>query len=139
MTANRFSTAVLFVFIIAISLSSARAQSIEFCWDVVDHYTNREYTAKVPLYDTKIQETGIKKLERDNEEIPRGAELVVMKVRCGKSATKFKLRALEHGGGKTKVEIHFKFRPGETSLESDLETFEKMVGYVFELPEDESE
>src|SRR5687767_10436198 len=87
-----------------VSTSSA-AQAVEpFCRDVLNELKPKTFIAKEPLYSTKVAADGIVDLERDKQEIRKGAKLKVVDIECEKS--KLELTAKPLVGGE-KVEIAF--------------------------------
>ena len=89
------------------------------------------FIAKKPLYDTKIAQDGIFKLERDKQEIPQGARFRVKDVECKKSQIKMTLRQ-EAPVKLSGVEIHFFFNIGQRAMPNGVEEFKKMTEFVFE-------
>ena len=105
------------------------------CPDLAAKLEGRTFVAKKPLYDTKIAQEGIVKLERDKEEIPEGASFTVLDVDC--SGKKVELTLRQNLSYKTdKVEVKFFFTAAQRALPNADEIFEKMMGYVFEDPEE---
>ena len=72
------------------------------------------------------------KLERDKEEIRKGAKLKVVDIECEESKLELTLKPVV--GGK-KVEIVFFLSIFERRDEGAKALFEKMLGYVFEKDE----
>jgi len=89
------------------------------------------FIAKKPLYDTKIAQDGIFKLERDKEEIPQGARFRVKDVECKKNQIKMTLRQ-EAPVKLSGVEIHFFFNIGQWAMPNSIVEFKKMTEFVFE-------
>jgi hypothetical protein len=110
----------------------ANAGDESFCTRISSQYKNREFAAKVPLYDTKIGLDGVVDLERDKEEIPEGKKFVVKRVKCGSSKITFVLDPLDHYYAKKNIEIYFKIPKKAQEGEQGMESFQKMTSFVFE-------
>ncbi len=108
------------------------------CPDLTAKLQGRTFVAKKPLYDTKIAQEGIVKLERDKEEIPEGASFTVLNVDCRSKKVELTLR--QNASYKLdKVEVHFLFTTAQRAMPNAEETFEKMMDYVFEDPKKSDE
>ena len=107
--------------------------SDEVCLKFKYMLLGEKFTAKVPLYDTKVEINGITKLERDKEEVPRGAMLQVLKVECEGDTLEVKIRLVSEW----KIEattLYFRFPGKARQLEDPVGDLRKMMGYVFEIP-----
>jgi hypothetical protein len=92
-----------------------------------------KFTAKVPLYDTKVEINGITKLERDKEEVPQGAMLQVLKVECEGDELEVKIRLVSEWKFEA-TSIYFRFPGKARQLEDPVGDLRKMMGHVFEIP-----
>ncbi|MGB3564093.1 MAG: hypothetical protein WBH85_02300 [Thermoanaerobaculia bacterium] len=105
------------------------------CPELATKLEGRIFIAKKPLYDTKVAPGGIVKLERDNEEIPEGATFTVLDVDCSGTKVELTLR-LKANVKHEKVKVKFLFTAAQRALPNADGTFEEMMSYVFEYPED---
>ena len=106
----------------------------EYCPELTTMVLGKTFVAKKPLYDTKIAQEGIVKLERDKQEIPEGAPFTVLSVDC--DGQRIKLRLRQNASYKLeKVKVKFLFTRAQRELPNAEEIFEKMLDYVFEDPE----
>jgi hypothetical protein len=116
--------------LLALVSASAIAVSAEpFCQNAIDELKPKTFLAKEPLYDTKIAADGILRLERDKQEIRKGAKVRVVDIECEKNKLELTLKPVDGG---SKVEIVFFLSVFERSSEKGKEIFEKMLSYVFE-------
>jgi hypothetical protein len=104
------------------------------CLEFKSMLLGQRFIAKVPLYDTKIQNEGIIDLERDKEEIPKGAELTVLKVECETKKIEVKVRQVAPKKLEA-VDLRFFLSEAERYMPNAVEEFKKMMGYVFEIPQ----
>ena len=100
-----------------------------FCQNAIDELKPKTFLAKEALYDTKVAADGIVHLERDKEEIRKGARVKVVDIECEKSKLELTLKPVDGGN---KVEIVFYFSMLERGKENAKEIFDKMLGYVLE-------
>jgi hypothetical protein len=101
------------------------------CLEIREMIVGKTYVAKEPLYDTKIDNQGIIDLERDKQEIPKGAEFKVLKVECEGGKLEIKLRQV----GEKKLEavgVVFKLSKSERQMPDAMEQFQTMMDYVWE-------
>lgn len=111
--------------------------SSDVCLELGSILLGEEFTAKVPLYDTKVEVDGISKLERDKEEVPQGSKLVVLKVECEGKTLEVKIR--EISTKKTEAaKIYFRFSQRADDLPDPVGDLRKMMGHVFELTDQDS-
>lgn len=103
-----------------------------FCAEMQEEVSGQLLVAKEPLYDTVVGPDGIYDLERDRDEIPRGAELTIVDLDCGKKAIELTLKPSPKG---EKVEIKFLISESERESDQGHEIFERMMSYVFEEKE----
>ena len=108
--------------------------SDELCLEFKSMLLGERFIAKVPLYDTKIEVSGIAKLERDKEEVPEGAMLQVLKVECEGDKLEVKIKELaEH---KTEsADIVFRFASKFKKLPNPVGDLRIMMDLVFEQPD----
>ena len=89
------------------------------------------------MYDTKIDIDGITKLERDKDEIPKGAQFKVLKVECESGKLEIKLRQVAH----KKIDagqVKFRLTKNQRLMPNAIEQFQTMMDYVWEVaPEEE--
>lgn len=121
--------------LVLLTLLPSSAAADEDCPKLSASLEGRTFIAKKPLYDTKIAQEGIIKLERDKEEIPEGASFTVLNVDCGGKKVELTLRQ-NTTYKRDKVEIYFLFNRAQRAMPDADATFEKMMSYVFEYPED---
>jgi hypothetical protein len=127
----------LTVLALAVLLTAFPSQALADpdCPDLAAKLEGRVFVAKKPLYDTKIAQEGIVKLERDKQEIPEGASFTILDVDCGSKKVEMTLR--QNASYKLeKVEVKFLFTAAQRALPDADGTFEEMMSYVFEYPED---
>jgi hypothetical protein len=105
-----------------------------FCRDLQADLQSKEFVAKVPLYDTKIEHDEILRLERDREEIPEGATATVVNLECGGKKMEMTLKSVGRMG--EKVEIIFFLTRNDRERQDAAELFQKMFGYVLEEKQD---
>jgi len=107
------------------------------CLEIREMIVGNTYVAKEPLYDTKVDSEGIIKLERDKEEIPKGAHFKVLKVECGGGKLEIKLRMVAHKKVDA-VEVKFLLTKNERLMPNAIEQFQQMADHVWEeVPEQE--
>jgi hypothetical protein len=87
--------------------------------------------AKEPLYDTKVDNEGIIKLERDKQEIPKGAQFKVLKVECEGGKLEIKLRMVAHKKVEA-VEVKFLLTKNERLMPNAMEQFQQIADHVWE-------
>ncbi len=128
------------VFVIAmftLGLGIAQAAPDPFCIQAKLDFKGRFYIAKEALYDTQIAYDEIIKIERDEDEIRKGSELVVKNVSCKRKKVEMTLKPLGPGDG---VEIFFWLSEEDRLKDDAREKLEKMMTYVFkDVEEEESE
>ena len=129
----RISTIVCTFAVLIAAGTTARAAE-PFCQQAIDELKPKTFVTKEPLYDTKVAADGILKLERDKEEIRKGAKVKVVDIECEDSKLELTLKPAV--GGK-KVEITFFLSIFERRDEGGKALFEKMLGYVLEKVEGE--
>lgn len=103
----------------------------EFCVKLKEEMLWEMVTAKVPLYQTKIDRDQIRKLERDEEEIRKGAQAKIKDIGCG--ARKVEVTLKPDGPGDS-VEIYFYISRADRLLPGAREDFDRMMTYVFVDP-----
>jgi hypothetical protein len=107
------------------------------CLEIREMIVGQTYVAKEPLYDTKVDSEGIIKLERDKQEIPKGAQFKVLKVECEGGKLEIKLRQVAH----KKVEavgVNFLLTKNERLMPNAIEQFQQIADHVWEeVPEEE--
>ncbi len=112
-----------------ISTAGAAPAKEEFCVKAKEDLKGKTFTAKVPLFQTKIWPDEIRELERDSEEIRQGAKTIVKDVGCGAKRIEVTLRP---DGPGEEVEIYF-YISREGRLEPGArEDFDRMLTFVFE-------
>ena len=115
--------------IILLAFSGGAAHAGDACRDLEQEIVGKKFVAKEPLYDTKIDLDGIVKLERDAEEIPKGATFTVAEVKCGSGRIKMELFQTRP---KDEVEIFFLYSKVDRTHEDAMGNIKKMMAYVFE-------
>jgi hypothetical protein len=106
------------------------------CLEIREMIVGKTYVAKEPLYDTKVDSEGIIKLERDKEEIPRGAEFKVLKVECEGGKLEIKLRQVA-AKKLDAVEVKFLLTKNERLMPNAMEQFQQIADHVWEeVPEE---
>ncbi len=120
----------LTIFMIAMMLAAGAASAKEeFCVKAKEDMQWEMVTAKVPLYQTKIDRHEIRKLERDGDEIRKGSQATIKDIGCG--AKKVEVTLKPDGPGDS-VEIYFFISRDERLKPGAREDFEHMMTYVFE-------
>ena len=105
------------------------------CLEIREMIVGNTYVATVPLYDTKIDIDGITKLERDKQEIPKGAHFKVLKVECEGGKLEVKLRQVAKKKLEA-VEVKFRLTKNMRMMPNAMEQFQTMMDYVWEeVPE----
>ena len=106
------------------------------CLEIREMIVGNTYIAKVPMYDTKIDIDGITKLERDKDEIPKGATFKVLKVECESGKLEIKLRQVAHKKIDA-VQVKFRLTKNQRLMPNAIEQFQTMMDYVWEdVPEE---
>jgi len=126
----RLMTCLTVMFVAALCPPPVHADD-PVCIEIKKMIVGNTYVAKEPLYDTKIDNDGILDLERDNQEIPVGAEFKVLKVDCEGGKLEVKLRQVAQKKLEA-VDIVFKLSKAERQMPNAIEQFEKMMAYVWE-------
>ena len=115
--------------------SLAPAIAADACDDLRSELPGKVFIAKKPLYDTRITLDGIIRFERDDEEIPKGAKLTVLNVKCFRKKIELTLRQKVTGWKPDKVEIYL-FYSRDARLHPDArEDLNTIMGYVFDEPD----
>ena len=127
---NRWVIAILAI-IVMISAAGVAAAKEAFCVQLKEEMLWEIVTAKVPLYQTKIDRDEIRKLERDEEEIRKGAKAKIKDVGCGAKKIELTLKPDGPGSG---VEIYFYISREDRLKPGAREDFDRMMTYVFEDP-----
>lgn len=106
------------------------------CLEIREKIVGNTYVAIEPLYDTKISIDGIVKLERDKDEIPRGAQFRVLKVDCDGGKLEIKLRQVAQKKLDA-VQVKFWLTKNMRMMPNAMEQFQTMMDYVWEdVPEE---
>ena len=101
----------------------------EFCVQAKADLKFEVFTAKVPLYQTKIWPDEIRKLERDEDEIRQGSKAMIKDVGCGAKRVEVTLKP---DGPGDSVEIYFYISRADRLKPGAREDFDRMMTYVFE-------
>ncbi len=129
MTSRKGAYAMALVVAMISFAGVALAGGEEFCMTAKADLKGSTFTARVPLYEIRIDPGGIREIERDEEEIRQGAKTIIMNVECG---SKRVAMTLAPDGPGADVEIYFMISR-EGRLEPDArKDFDHMMSYVFE-------
>ena len=101
------------------------------CLQIREMIVGQTFVAKEPLYDTKVDSEGIIKLERDKQEIPRGAQFKVLKVECEGGKLEIKLRQVAQKKLEA-VEVKFLLTKNERLMPNAIEQFQQIADHVWE-------
>ncbi len=121
------------------ALVPGRAASLspdDVCWELRQTLPGSIFRTTEPLYDTEIAPDGIVKLERDDEEIDPQRPAEVVRVRCRRNRMTVQLRRFDWSGNpdfeSKVVDIYFEIDRHTRRQPEAFDTFEIMLGYVFE-------
>ena len=118
------------LFVVALWVPASDAADA-VCMEIRELIVGKTYVAKEPLYDTKVDSEGIIKLERDKEEIPRGAQFKVLNVECEKGKLEIKLRQVAQKKLDA-VEVKFLLTKNERMMPNAMEQFQQIADHVWE-------
>jgi len=122
------------LFVVVLWVPSGHAAD-PVCLEIREMIVGNTYVAKEPLYDTKVDNEGIVKLERDKQEIPKGAQFKVLKVECDGGKLEIKLRMVAHKKVEA-VEVKFLLTKNERLMPNAIEQFQQIADHVWEdVPE----
>lgn len=113
----------------------------DICDELRETLPGSVFRTTEPLYDTEIGPDGIWKLERDEEEIDPQRPAEIRRVRCRRHRIALKVRPFDWDGNPDDsmvVDIYFYLNRVQRRQPDAFDTFEIMLGYVFE-PLDEGE
>ncbi len=127
---NRWMVAIMAVIVMMQAAGVASAKE-EFCIKLKEEMLWEIVTAKVPLYQTKIDRQEIRKLERDEDEIRKGSKAKIKDIGCGARKIEVTLKPDGPGSG---VEIYFYISREDRLRPGAREDFDRMMTYVFEDP-----
>jgi hypothetical protein len=133
------SMMVLVILLFGLCTGLPQAVADDVCLELEEEIVGKIFVAKVPLYDTEVGFEGISKLERDKEEIPKGAEFTVLEVDCERKEIEMTLRQNVVGRKAGKVEIHLFFHQKERTKPDAREVLDTIIGHVFEKAEESEE
>lgn len=126
---------------VAFFAASAVGAETDICRELRETLPGSVFRTLEPLYDTEIGPDGIWKLERDEEEIDPLRPAEVMRVRCRRHRMTVRLRRFDWEGepdnDSKQVEIYFFLNRWQRRQPEAFDTFEIMLGYVFEPLEEE--
>jgi hypothetical protein len=120
--------------VVGLSLAQAAAGE-DVCLQFKSDVEGKIFVAKVPLYDTKVTTSGIKHLERDSEEVPKGREFSVFRVIC--TERRIQMTILEEGVYKPRMnEVYLLLHKRDRVVDGAAETLKKITNHIYNEPED---
>lgn len=130
MTHRRTYLWLPFFMLAMLSMAGASlAEDEAFCLEAQAELKGQIFTAKEPLFETKIGLDGILSMERDGEEVRQGAKTILKKVECGSKRVAVTLRP---DGPGSKVEIYFMISRDVRQDPEARKAFDRMMTFVLE-------
>ena len=130
---------IVLVMLFSLCTGLFQAAADDVCWELEKEILGETFVAKVPLYDTEVGFEGIIKLERDKEEIPKGATFTVLDVDCERDEIELTLRQNVIGRKVDKVDIYLFFHKTERTKSDAREVLDTIISHVFEKAKESKE